>query len=396
MIEGLYFRFYKITHLETLSVLLAYAARFLFFLRFLVKRLLLKKESVKFTEQEAIDLLNKTSPDSGVKPDYSMAPPDDTCDLSVIVPVYNHKDVLERCIDSLINQKTGFSYELILVDDGSTDGAQDLIEQYRTQNNVSIIHRQNGGIAAARNTGICHARGKYIMFADCDDYVHEDIIETLMQGAVQDHADIVMCAHALVKVRDSQIISRLPNISPKCNLLGYRNGDEIMNYAGLPWGKVYVRSLFENVRFFPGYWYEDMIIHSLIFTRCGKFTYIPEVKYEYQWYEDNFSHTQNSVSVKAIDRYWLLRAITDQYQEMGGPTDARYYTMLLKHISAYYYPSVSGLSDDVVEAMFVAGRQLLLQNRPSKKVRLPFMLRLTEKAVLDNDIALWKLCSVNQ
>ena len=334
MIEGFYFRFYKLTHSEALSVLLAYAARFLFFIRFLVKRLMLKKESVKITEQEALDILNKTSPDLGVKPDYSMAPQDDNCDLSVIVPVYNHIDVLERCIDSLVNQKTGFTYELILVDDGSTDGAQNLVDRYCSHENVSVIHQQNGGIAAARNTGIYHARGKYLMFVDCDDYVHKDIIETLMQKAVQDNADVVMCAHALVKVSNGVTTNRLPNVFPSKNLHGYTNGAEIMNYNGLPWGKVYSRELFENVRFFPGYWYEDTIIHSLIFTQCNKYIYLPKIEYEYQWHETNYSHTQGDKNqVKTIDRYWLLKAILERYDELELKKNARFYTMLLKHFS---------------------------------------------------------------
>ena len=397
MIHDLYFRFLKISHNEKISILLSYIAKFVFFLRFLVKRLLLKKEIFEMNMDQAIEILRKTSPETTLKPDYSIVSSKLLYDLTIIVPVYNHLDVLARCIDSLINQETHFSYELILVDDGSTDGAQILVDEYGVQDNVKIIHQINSGIAGARNTGLRYSSGRYLMFVDCDDYVHDDLVESLMNRAEQVKADIVMCAHALVKVKNGVVTSRFPNIYPDNNMLGYKNGDEIMNYPGLPWGKVYKRELFEKVRFFPGYWYEDTIIHSLIFTQCKVYSYIPEVKYEYQWHESNFSHTQGGKGQKkSVDRYWLLQAILERSEELGFDKDAKFYTMLLKHVSAYYYPSVASLSEDIVQAMFIAGRELLLRCKPTEKVKLPYMLQQTEKALIEKDIALWKLCSVNQ
>ena len=235
------------------------------------------------------------------------------------------------------------------------------------------------------------------MFVDCDDAVKENIIETLLKPAKEQDLDIVMGAHDLVKKKDGMITEIIPNIYPQKNLLGYKNGDEIMNYAGLPWAKVYKRKLFEQVRFFPGYWYEDTIIQSLLFTQCESFAYMPTVIYDYSWHESNFSHTQGGKNQpKAVDRYWLLSAIAKQYEKMGLPIDAKFYTMLLKHISMYYYRTIATLPEEVIQAMFVAGRELLLKYKPDEKVKLPYMLRLTEKAVLENNIELWKLCSVNQ
>lgn len=398
MIEGLYFRFFRITHIKALSIIFAYVARFVFFLRFFLERLGLKKEEIRIDPADAITILEKTSPDPNTKPDYSLAVPDPSLDLSIIVPVYNHVDIIGDCIESLLNQHTHFRYELILVDDGSTDGAADFIEQYRSRKQVVLIHQMNGGIAAARNTGISHARGRYLMFVDCDDSVKDTLVESLLQAAVSDDCDIAMCGHNLVKRKNGIVTSILPNIYPEKNLIGYKNGDEIMNYPGLPWGKVYKRELFEKVRFFPGYWYEDTIVHSLLFTQCRKYRYVSAALYDYNWYEGNFSHVQSShkSKPKAVDRYWLLKAITEQYDRIGLPHDAMFYTMLLRHVSAYYYPTVSSLSEEVIQAMFVAGRELLLEYKPAEKVKLPYMLQLTEKAILDNDIALWKLCSMNQ
>ena len=398
MITGLYYRFYHFFHNKTISVVLAYVSRFLLFLRFLLKTARLKKDTVTMSEEEAIGIIQRASPDPDSCPDYSRIECDPEIELSIIVPVYNHADVVGACIDSLVSQRTARNYELILVDDGSTDGVETLIEDYLRYDHVRIIHQSNGGIAAARNTGIAQARGRYLMFVDCDDAVKPDLLEKLMSAAEAGNCDIAMCGHNLIKKSNGMITSVLPNIEPGINLLGYDHSAEILNYAGLPWAKVYKRELFEKVRFFPGYWYEDTIVQTLLFPQCSSFHYIPEALYDYFWYEDNFSHIQagRQARPKAVDRYWLLLAILKRYDEMALPKDARFYTMLLTHVSAYYYPTIATLPEEVVQAMFVAARALLLKRKPEKTVKLPYMLRLTEKAMIDNNIALWKLCSVNQ
>ena len=397
MIQDFYIRFYRVLHIRKVCIFLAYCARFLFFIKFLICKWFLRECKISYDIQDAEALLEQKSPPPVESPDYSTARCDGETDLSIIVPVYNHVDVLERCIESLLKQKTSYRYEIILVDDGSSDGAQDVIDHYRDNSNVIIIHQKNAGIAAARNKGLCHAKGRYFMFVDCDDYVHSDIVDCLLAKAFSEDLDLVMCAHALVKTEGGRIVSRIPYIYPKENLLGYGDADRIMNYPGLPWGKVYKRELFDGVRFFPGCWYEDTIIHGLIFTQCKSFAYIPEVKYEYQWHETNFSHVQGGKKQqKAIDRYWIIKKIVNQYEELGLEKNSRFFVMLLTHLSEYYYPSISNLSDEIVHAMFVVGRELLLNNRNVDKIKIPYMLRQTERAIISGNINLWKLCSVSR
>ena len=398
MIEAFYYRIYKYLHMKYLSLLLAYALRGCFLVRFLVKKITLKDEYVSMGEEEAYDILKRTSPDPNQKPDYKMMQCDPSIDLSIIVPVYNNCDVVEKCINSLIKQKTKYCYELILVDDGSTDGAEDLIENYRNNKNVIIIHQNNRGIAAARNTGISHAGGKYFMFVDCDDTVEDSIVEELLSKAEKGDCDIVMCGHSRIKMSGETVKDTIPNIHPQINLLGYKNNDEIMNYAGLPWAKVFKRKLFEKVRFFPGYWYEDAIVHMLLFPQCNRFNYVPKSLYNYLWHERNFSHVQEGKRAKnkTVDHFWIIKAIVKHYNEIGLPQGAMLYTQILEHFSTYCYRSISSMPDDVVQAIFVAGRGLLLQNKPDQKVRLPYILRLIEKALIEKNIALWKLCSVYQ
>lgn len=397
MIYGFYFRFYGKFHNSVFSSVLAKLAYMLYCCVFFLKKLRHKIVSVDVNIDDARNIVKGIHPRLDSHPVYENKPIDDNIDLSIVVPVYNYVDIIESNIDSILNQKTEYNYQLIIVDDGSTDGAADVLKRYADNPKVKLIFQKNAGIGAARNTGINNADGKYLMFVDCDDIVHDDIVETLMNKAYSENYDMVMCAHNLSKERNGAIYEIVPNVYPKYNLIGYKNGDEIMNLAGLPWCKAYKREIWNNVRFFPGYWYEDTIIQFLIFMQCKNYAYIPKIEYEYKWYEKNFSHTQgNSASPKSIDTYWLLIEILEQYKKNNMPVNDRLYTLVLRHISTYYYGSVKNLDSKVVEALFVLAKDLYSKYKPNHKVKLPFMLRQVEKSFDNNDIELWKLASCYQ
>lgn len=397
MIYGFYFRFYGKFHNSVFSSVLAKLAYMLYCCVFFLKKLRHKRVSVDVNIDDARNIVNGIHPRLDSHPVYENKPIDDNIDLSIVVPVYNYVDIIESNIDSILNQKTEYNYQLIIVDDGSTDGAADVLKRYADNPKVKLIFQKNAGIGAARNAGINNADGKYLMFVDCDDIVHDDIVETLMNKAYSENYDMVICAHNLSKECNGAIYEIVPNVYPKYNLIGYKNGDEIMNLPGLPWCKVYKREIWNNVRFFPEYWYEDTIIQFLIFMQCKNYAYIPKIEYEYKWYEKNFSHTQgNSANPKSIDTYWLLIEILEQYKKNNMPVDDRLYTLVLRHISTYYYGSVKNLDSKVVEALFVLAKDLYSEYKPNHKVKLPFMLRQVEKSFDNNDIELWKLASCYQ
>ena len=397
MIHGFYFRFYRMFHCEWLAVILAHLTYGVFFLKYVIERFKHGRKIVSIHQSEALAVVGNLyqKPKGQVK--YEKMELDESIDLSIIVPVYNYVDLIECNITSILSQKTKYRYQLILVDDGSTDGAQDILHKYEKYPNVKVIFQKNQGIAVARNTGLNNAVGKYIMFVDCDDVVEDFLVETLMSRAYKEDCDIVMCAHNLVKEKKGQVYETLPNIYPCYNLLNYAKNAEILNYAGLPWAKVYKSDLWKNVRFLPGYWYEDTIIHSLIFTQCKKFAYEPVVCYQYRWYESNFSHTQGkSENPKSIDIYWMLRDILERYNELRLPRNERYETMLLKHLSVYYYTKIQGLESNVVNALFVLACSLYKEYGIKEECKLPYMLRVTKKALEQGDINLWKLATKYQ
>ena len=391
---GIYFRFYKMFNNQTICVILTNFAYLLFCIKFIIRKLTIKKKPVRMTFDKAHEIVNAVYPHPISEPVYDHQPVDDTVDLSVIVPVYNYADIIYDNISSILNQKTKYNYELIIVDDGSTDGAGEIIKQFEFDKRVRIITQPNGGIAVARNTGLNHARGKYIMFVDCDDILHDDIVEVLMNEAYGGDLGMVMCAHNLVKERAGVTLDVIPNVYPQKNLLNYKNNNEIMNLAGLPWCKVYKHELWENVRYFPGYWHEDNIIQFLIFMQNPTYKYIPKIEYEYKWYEKNFSHIQgDTANIKSIDVYWILNDILDKYNSMNLPHNYAFYTLLLTHLSLYYYSCINQLEEKLFFALFELARELYVQYKPKEQVILPYMLRQVEKAFDSDDFELWKLAS---
>ncbi len=122
--------------------------------------------------------------------------------LSIIVLVFNGEKYLAKCIDSILSQMTIHTFELIVVDDGSTDGSA-ILRRYCRNPRLVVVSPKNGGVSAARNEGIRHAKGKYLMFVNADEYLYEDSVETLLDRAVKDDADIVQGSYCIVDVEDN-------------------------------------------------------------------------------------------------------------------------------------------------------------------------------------------------
>ena len=112
--------------------------------------------------------------------------------VSVIVPIYNAKKYLEQCLDSIVNQ-TLKEIEIILIDDGSTDGSAEICKKYLTDDRVSYYHKENEGLAAARDDGMLRATGEYIGFVDSDDWIELDMYEKMYSAAKSNDSDVAFC-----------------------------------------------------------------------------------------------------------------------------------------------------------------------------------------------------------
>ena len=113
--------------------------------------------------------------------------------ISIIVPIYNVKKYIQQCVESLINQ-TYKNLEIILIDDGSTDGCGELCDEFgKKDQRIHVIHKQNGGLSDARNKGIDVASGDYIGFVDSDDWISHNMYEKMLSSLKSVNADIAVC-----------------------------------------------------------------------------------------------------------------------------------------------------------------------------------------------------------
>ena len=130
--------------------------------------------------------------------------------LSVIVPVYNVEEYLERCIESIIASSYK-NIEIILINDGSTDKSVHICEKLKAKDErIKVFHKENEGVSSARNYGLENVKGEYITFVDSDDYIDKHMYTNLMNIMLKEDADIVYCDLVQVKSeRDNQVDNKL-------------------------------------------------------------------------------------------------------------------------------------------------------------------------------------------
>lgn len=208
--------------------------------------------------------------------------------ISFVVPVYNVKDYLGDCLDSLLAQ-TYLNFEIVIVDDASTDGSGDIARRYAERHpSIRIIaHERNRGLAAARNTGIAAARGTYIAFVDSDDYVSPDYLSDLYGNAVAQRADISVCGRYLAftmqeglkLVEDAQTA-----FSRRClsNLEGLRALNSYRAFDMSMCSKLIKKSLFDGIEFPEGKLCEDYFTCHKIVFKASCLYYDPEPLYCYR------------------------------------------------------------------------------------------------------------------
>ncbi|MBQ2727160.1 MAG: glycosyltransferase family 2 protein [Clostridia bacterium] len=127
--------------------------------------------------------------------------------VSIIIPVYGTEDYLPGCIESVCGQSYK-NTQIILVDDQSPDSCPEICDRYAEQDHrILVIHQENKGVSGARNTGIRHADGDYIMFVDSDDELYPNAVETLLNDAMEYDADVVSATKKVVDENDKVLKS---------------------------------------------------------------------------------------------------------------------------------------------------------------------------------------------
>ena len=178
--------------------------------------------------------------------------------ISVIIPVYNTAEQLPRCVNSVCNQ-TYQELEIIIIDDGSTDGSGELCDTLaRHDSRIRIIHRDNQGLSAARNTGMRSAKGEYIAFVDSDDWISPVMLETLYSTLIRNNADIAECGFSAMFSNHTQHFTGFSGKTIVADryeaIIGLTLWD---SFYSVVWNKLYKKECTRNVSFPVGRVHED-------------------------------------------------------------------------------------------------------------------------------------------
>ncbi len=218
--------------------------------------------------------------------------------ITVIIPVYNVEEYLNRCICSVINQSYKF-LEIILVDDGSLDNSGRFCDEYACiDDRIKVVHKDNGGLSSARNYGLDIANGDYVSFIDSDDYVSPYYIETMLLALQETGADI--CISSFIKgyastyeFKDGKGYNAKTFSSEECLMQWhskYRKNETVA------WAKLYRRNVFENVRFPEGKTHEDIYTTHILINNARKICFIGNKLYYY------FQRKGSIVNTKSFGR----------------------------------------------------------------------------------------------
>ena len=236
--------------------------------------------------------------------------------LSVIVPVYKAEQTLGKCVDSLLAQ-TVEDLEIILINDGSPDGCQAILDDYaaRFPDKIRTKTLSNGGQGRARNFGLELARGDWLGFVDSDDWIRPEMYETLISAAEREGAGIAVCD-----------VLRCFEDGGSEPLRAWREGSPL-SAAGSCCDKVFRRSLVEDLRFPEGLWYEDFAFSALALARCGRVACVPEALYFYRVGHPSTMHNQNAR--KNLDLLAVLDLLRQPMLDAGKQED--YESLVLNH-----------------------------------------------------------------
>lgn len=239
--------------------------------------------------------------------------------LSIIVPIYGVEQYLRKCIDSLLNQDID-NYEIILVDDGSPDACPQICDDYAASHeNIHVIHRKNGGLSAARNSGIEVAQGEYVMFVDSDDFIEPNVLKGLLVQVERDNLDVLRY--------------RLQYVNPQYEVYNPYKSDPFKgnDYSELPtdgvsflnsrmstacyaWTFILKRELLEGCTFTPGIYFEDTDWTPRMLCKAKRVASTQTVVYNYLIREGSITNAVNkSKKLKVLeDKIRLIKTLKQQ------------------------------------------------------------------------------------
>ena len=342
-------------------------------------------ETLQISPEEARTDLEKLCSKPESDPIWPSLPPvDPAVDLSIIIPSRNSEKTIDSCIQSILRQDTHYTLQVIVADGNSTDRTRQLLQAYPE---VQVLTPASPGSAAtARNAALLRAVGRYLLFVDSDDQLLPGAIQTLLDTAEQQRADIVQGGWQYLYENGE----RGPVQNYAAMQYTGKHSFERFDLPGMPWGKVYRRELFEKVRF-PSHYrcFEDSIIHFLVFRQAQTIVSIPQTVC--LWLKNTSGITStNQQQPSAVQSYWIVEELLAQDAALGLPHDDLFRISLTLQLTAFCYATVSRMDEHVLRDLFALCCALYSQTFSAETPRaLPYRIRCGAAALESRRFALW-------
>ena len=289
-------------------------------------------------------------------------------EVSIVIPVYNVIKYFEKCMASVLSQKMQ-DFEVILVDDGSTDGSGALCDRYAAEDErVFALHQSNAGLSAARNAGLANARGTYVCFIDSDDYVSEAFLGKSLAAAKRYQADLVIFVYDFVDETGSRLFQYHAGLEPD-RLLTLKTTPELINVSPSSCNKLYRKALLERAEacFPEGRLYEDLATTPKLFFSASA-VYLPETLYYYVNHKGSIMRMAFPDPERRYqDRVFAVDSVRAYYAEKGLAGALRENLEFLAIYHIYFMLSIETLAEDPRSAYLKKFREYIRREYPDYK-----------------------------
>ena len=279
--------------------------------------------------------------------------------ISIVLPVYNVANYLRKCLDSLVNQ-TFEDFEVICVNDGSTDLSLGILEGYSlTDSRFKIITQENQGLSGARNTGIQHVQGDYVLFVDSDDWLEETALEKLYDHVKGFNSDITMFKFKYYNENSSEFsegpFTNLEVINPSFytgNFYYMDVLDIIFKISHAPFNKLYKTSFLKDLdaQFLYGSYYEDLEFFYNVFLKAKKVSVLPEYLYFYRIRDESISTSGDEGS---FDMFNVLETTKQNLIDAGiyAQVKNEWLMFVIVNLKYVYLRLNDNLKDEFIQKM---------------------------------------------
>lgn len=283
--------------------------------------------------------------------------------ISIVVPVYNTEQYLSSCVFSVLNQQYG-NFELILVDDGSTDKSAGICDEFADKDSrIKVIHKKNGGLSSARNEGVKAASGKYICFIDSDDIVSNLYLSTLYENAVRNCADVSFCSFCefcedAPEFMPTNDVSHIVSKEDLLNRLTTVGADCVSTSLVVAWNKLIRTEIAKKIYFPLGKWHEDEFYINYLLENADVFVETDAPLYFYRKRDDSIVGINNQLDIRHIDILDAFEERITLYHRLG---DNRLYkkivssyrtSIIIQYHNFQHTPKASELKNRFLKSFF--------------------------------------------